>query len=378
MRILLINHKSAESFKGGDSLQVSYTGRLLNERGHIVASTNSSTPLVSGFDIAHIFNCRNYNSFLSQVRVCKDHGIPIVVSPIWISVPQSFWGSRASKEVIQLAINNDSQADKAFDELKNRRYVWHNKGFKYCSHGGNHEKKFGIDYIRTNLSQSNGLIINSLLELQSIRRDLLWTGSTYEIAYYGVDSKIFLNADPGSFRKFSNIKDPFILQAGRIEPAKNQAMLCWALRKSSLPIVLVGSSENWPTYKTLCKSIYGDRLYIFDHLPQDLLASAYAAAEVHVLPSWMETCGLVSLEAALSGTPVVASNFGYELEYLEKDAFYVDPADPQTISDSVYEAMNEGKNGYRTKNLKNRILSKFTWEKTVVSTEKLYKSVLSR
>ena len=34
-----------------------------------------------------------------------------------------------------------------------------------------------------------------------------------------------------------------------------------------------------------------------------MLASAYAAA-VHALPSWMETCGLVSLEAALSGTPL--------------------------------------------------------------------------
>ena len=33
----------------------------------------------------------------------------------------------------------------------------------------------------------------------------------------------------------------------------------------------------------------------------------------------METCGLVSL-GALSGTPVVGSTFGHELEYLEGDA----------------------------------------------------------
>ena len=52
--------------------------------------------------------------------------------------------------------------------------------------------------------------------------------------------------------------------------------------------------------------ISGDRLTIIDHLPQELLASAYAAAGVHALPSWMETCGLVSLEAALCGTPLVA------------------------------------------------------------------------
>ena len=33
----------------------------------------------------------------------------------------------------------------------------------------------------------------------------------------------------------------------------------------------------------------------------------------HALPSWMETCGLVSLEAALSGTPLVGSTFGMNL-----------------------------------------------------------------
>ena len=41
----------------------------------------------------------------------------------------------------------------------------------------------------------------------------------------------------------------------------------------------------------------------------------------------METCGLVSLEAALAGVPLVGSTFGHELEYLEGDAWYADPGD---------------------------------------------------
>ena len=94
-------------------------------------------------------------------------------------------------------------------------------------------------------------------------------------------------------------------------------MLCWALRHTDVPIVLIGGSKHWPSYAELCSSISGHRLKIIDHIPQSLLASAYAAAAVHALPSWMETCGLVSLEAALSGTPLVGSTFGHELEYLE-------------------------------------------------------------
>ena len=75
-------------------------------------------------------------------------------------------------------------------------------------------------------------------------------------------------------------------------------MLCWALRKTNVPIVLIGGSSHWPGYAQLCKAISGDRLTVIDHLPQELLASAFAAARVHCLASWMDTCGLVSLEAA--------------------------------------------------------------------------------
>ena len=166
------------------------------------------------------------------------------------------------------------------------------------------------------------MLPNSWLELQAVRHDLQWHGETFEIAHYGVDSGLFLDPDPDAFRKATGIRMPFVLQAGRIEPAKNQAMLCWALRNTSLPIVLIGGSKHWPAYADLCRSISGERLHIIDHLPQPLLASAYASAAVHVLPSWMETCGLVSLEAALAGAPLVGSTFGHELEYLEGDAWY--------------------------------------------------------
>ena len=148
--------------------------------------------------------------------------------------------------------------------------------------------------IKELLLQVDGLLPNSWLELQAVRNDLQWHGETFEIAHYGVDPRLFLDPDPDAFREATGIRTPFVLQAGRIEPAKNQAMLCWALRETKLPIVLIGGSKHWPAYADLCKSISGERLHIIEHVPQPLLASAYASAAVHVLPSWMETCGLVA------------------------------------------------------------------------------------
>ena len=101
-----------------------------------------------------------------------------------------------------------------------------------------------------------------LVRTASDRSDHYWNGNNFEIAHYGVDPKLFLDADH-AFQEHTGIKQPFV-QAGRIEPAKNQAMLCWALRKTDLPVVLVGSKQHWPSYAELCKNILGDRLTIID------------------------------------------------------------------------------------------------------------------
>jgi len=230
--------------------------------------------------------------------------------------------------------------------------------------------------IRKLLEQADGLLPNSWLELQAIRSDLHWDGDCFEIAHYGVDPALFLDTDPELFLQRTGIKQPFVLQAGRIEPAKNQAMLCWAMRETKLPIVLIGSSQHWPAYANLCRSISGDQLTLIEHLPQQLLASAYAAAAVHTLPSWMDTCGLVSLEAALSGTPLVGSTFGHELEYLEGDAWYADPANPISVKNAVLDAVEAGRKHQRPITMKRKVLERFNWERTVDATEKLYMRVL--
>ena len=91
----------------------------------------------------------------------------------------------------------------------------------------------------------------------------------------------------------------------------------------------------------------------------------------------METCGLVSLEAALAGAPIVASTFGHELEYLENDAWYADPADAESILTAVESALSAGRADPRVYRLKQRILERFNWERTTNNTEKIYRKVLS-
>ena len=66
------------------------------------------------------------------------------------------------------------------------------------------------------------------------------------------------------------------------------------------------------------------------------VVALYRSARVHVLPSWFETTGLVSLEAGLCRCDVREHNRGHAREYLGDFAWYCDPADPASICSAVW------------------------------------------
>ena len=379
-RVLLVNHGRAGDFKGGDSVQINETGKRLSQRGWDVSHVQADQPNPQGCDLVHIFNSRCVDSLKQQLACCKAAKVPVVLSPIWITIPRAIWGSRCTMQTLREVVQaGRPDHHPLLDQLRMRQMVLQdeNTGTQLSAEGSHSGDQYGVKELRYLLRSVDALLPNSYLELQSVRSDLHWHSNNFRVAHYGVDPRIFLDADPRPFREQTGIQGPFVLQAGRIEPAKNQAMLCWALRHTNLQIVLIGSTENWPGYAELCKGISGDRLKIIDHMPQALLASAYAACSTHVLGSWMETCGLVSLEAALAGAPIVASTFGHELEYLEGDAWYADPADAESILAAVVSAIESGRQDQRVYNLKQRILERFNWERTAHETELLYRQVLN-
>ena len=326
----------------------------------------------------HIFfNCRVYNSLKKQFKTCVDAGIPVVISPIWMPLGRAMWGSRGHYGVLQKGIAEGEEAIKEdLTNMKRRKLsvVTDGRIYKYES-----DKDAGLEWLEEVgdiINKANGILPNSWLELKALQIDLGYSGNNFEIAHYGVDPGLFVENDPEIFRGASGIDGPFVMQAGRIEPGKNQAMLCWALRNTNIKIVLIGSSKHWPAYAELCKKISGNKLTIIDHIPQKMLASAYSAAKVHCLVSWMDTCGLVSLEAASCGTPLVGSTFGHELEYLQKDAWLADPGDADSILMNIEKAWNAGRYNNKSVQLKKRVLSEYNWEQMADASEKIYKNVI--
>src|ERR1700722_3527324 len=86
-----------------------------------------------------------------------------------------------------------------------------------------------------------------------------------------------------------------------------------------------------------------DHVHFVDPHPHELLSSYYRAADVCIVPSRSESFGLVALEAAACGTPVVASAVGGLTTLVDhgRTGYLVDEPDPVAYAVAVRRVFDE-------------------------------------
>jgi len=114
---------------------------------------------------------------------------------------------------------------------------------------------------------------------------------------------------------------PLLLFVGRIQPLKGVEVAVRALEamtaRPDAHLVVVGGPSGprgeahlVEVKKLVAQSGVAARVHFVDPQPHELLSTYYRAADVCVVPSRSESFGLVALEAAACGTPVVAAAVG--------------------------------------------------------------------
>jgi len=148
------------------------------------------------------------------------------------------------------------------------------------------------------------------------------------------------------FEREYGIKN-FILSVGHIGPErKNYLRLIEALERIDHPAVIIGRIEDTPSGRAcLERASRNPRLLMVDAIPHDsmLLASAYTACDVFVLPSQFETPGIAALEAGLAGAKIVITQIGGTREYFGNDAIYVEPVSAKNIAEGIEAALKNKK-----------------------------------
>ena len=115
---------------------------------------------------------------------------------------------------------------------------------------------------------------------------------------------------------------PLLLFVGRIQPLKGVEVAVRALAslgtdRPDARLAIVGGPSGPRGDVELDRMVdlvdelgLGDRVVFVPPRPHELLSTYYRAADVCLVPSRSESFGLVALEAAACGTPVVASDVG--------------------------------------------------------------------
>jgi glycosyltransferase involved in cell wall biosynthesis len=374
LKILLVNHPDSAGFLGGDSITLRRTGEELRALGVDVMETTDPAPDATGFDVAHVFNLRTYAATARQVATLARSGTPIVLTPFYMNIGFGHWASQVLYALLHSA-RTAAELQQLFETYRNHQLqITQPDGTVLTPGTGARPSPEHVTLARTVLSQVRCVLPNSSLEMDRIRKDLLAHETPFTVVPLGADAGTFLDADPGPFIRRYHLRD-FVLQVGRIELMKNQLGLVRALRDLDLPVVLIGKALH-EDYVQLCRRHGPRNLTVLPYLPADELPAAYAAARVHVLANWTETCGLVSLEAALADCNLVCSTAGYELEFFLDQAYYCEPTDLGTIRQAVERAFTQCESDApRRRALRERIVRDYNWPRVAELTLDVYRRV---
>jgi len=178
---------------------------------------------------------------------------------------------------------------------------------------------------------------------------------------------------------------PYLLSLCTLEPRKNlvNTIKAFLLLLKELPendVVLVLAGKKGWKYQELFQeqAEHSERVFLPGFIAEEDLAALYSGALALSYVSYYEGFGLPLLEAMSCGTPVIYGNNSSMPEVAGDGGL---PADPDNIEDIKEQFKRIVLNEEQRTGLAERALhqaQKFSWEKTVHDTLKVYNQVLMR
>jgi D-inositol-3-phosphate glycosyltransferase len=169
---------------------------------------------------------------------------------------------------------------------------------------------------------ADAICVSCEAEEQQFRRLYGNPQGRLEIIAPGVEHAFFAPGEQSGARRALgfDLDRPLLLFVGRIQPLKGPDVAVRALAELGRPdtqLVIVGgaSGEAGGHEASRIRALVdelglSDRVHFVDPQPHHILSTYYRAADIVLVPSRSESFGLVALEAAACGIPVVASAVG--------------------------------------------------------------------
>ena len=208
-----------------------------------------------------------------------------------------------------------------------------------------------------------------------------------EIVAPGVDHAFFSPGYRPQARRAIGIDDngPLLLFVGRIQPLKGLDVAVRALEHlpDNVRLVVVGGPSG-PHGQEEVERVRA--LPAADHVvwvapqPHELLSTYYRAADVCLVPSRSESFGLVALEAAACGTPVVSAAVGGLRTLVEhgRTGFLVEGRDPLAFAAYVGELLDNPLLAVEMSGAAADRARRYTWSVAAARLQRLYGELTAR
>jgi len=239
---------------------------------------------------------------------------------------------------------------------------------------------------------SDAILANSATEAAQLVELYGADPSRVEVVPPGVDHAFFSPGPKRGARAALGLGEhPVLLFVGRIQPLKGLSVAIEALaRLTAHPdavLVVVGGpsgaegeAELAAAHALVARHGLGERVRFVDPQPHHLLSTYYRAADVCVVPSRSESFGLVALEAAACGTPVVAAAVGGLLTIVDDGVtgLLVDTRDPGDHAVAIATVLGDPELARAMGEAGAVVARGFTWSTTAARLRRLYADLTAR
>lgn len=372
LRVLMVNTFEPR-ISGGDMHQVKKTAQYLRKLGVHVDLCCTPRPDPRGYDVIHLWNSWFPVQTLGQIKAIRAWRptVPVVHSPIFWDMREKCWADAA----IPLVFTQSASPAQLRDNLAlvaNGRLTVNGRSRldpRESNYRGYDAYQAAIFQLVDHLLPQSRAEVANLAKVHGVEK-------SFTLVHNGAELDVFDRATPDWFVQHYGVKD-FVLSVGLVEPRKNQLMLLQALHEKNVPVVIIGRHYDRRYYQ-LCRKTAPKGAVFIDHLPHEQLASAFKAAKVHALPSWMECASFANVEAALCGCALAVSDRTSEKEYFGDNAHYCDPASLDSIRHGVMAAyQNHGRDAAKRAKLVEQFRTEFTWERAAAATLEGYRAALA-
>lgn len=239
------------------------------------------------------------------------------------------------------------------------------------------------NHIKKAFGQVDALLPNSNSEAIQLKQIYQAPADKIHIIPNAVDLDLKVVRNFASLKRIAPMieseNQKFILSVHRIEDRKNTLNLVKAVAMNAkYPLLLIGPLAKGEAGREYCQQVLSiidknPHMYYLGPKTQNEIAELMAFAHVHVLPSFVETPGLVSLEAGLNGCNLVVGRCDPVIEYFANIA-WVCRQDARDIAEKIALAMTCDRDHFHQSRV---IAEKFSWQAAAENTYKVYEKVLS-